>query len=308
VGADTSEAARQVTQQLEDAAPFDVTAGTEDAELDALRSGDRAVVLVFSPGSSPQQTRADIYWDEANPQQGQLALNAVQQFLQQVNADLAGGVRPIEINVQAVTSSELRYIDYFVPGIVAMSVMQSGMIGLASAFVTYRERGILRRIKATPFPLWQFITARLASQLVIAVVQAAILMLIGRVVFDLRISGNLLSVLVMVTLGALAFLALGFAIAAFARNQEAADSLANALSFPMMFLGGVFFPVDAAPEWVQVVTRVIPLRYFADALRDLMVRGDPLTGEWVPMLVLLGTGAAGFALALRFFRWESART
>jgi ABC-2 type transport system permease protein len=181
------------------------------------------------------------------------------------------------------------------------------MIGLASAFVTYRERGILRRVRATPFPLSSFILARILSQLVVAVAQAVVLITAGVLIANLTINGNLLYVMIMVTLGSLAFLSLGFVVAAFARNQETADSLANAFTFPMLFLGGVFFPVDSAPDWLQPIMRLIPLRYLADGLRNLMIRDATLPDEWLNVVVMLATAVVGFALALRFFRWESSK-
>jgi ABC-2 type transport system permease protein len=304
VGADTSEATQQIVQQMQDSDAFSVKTGTKDAELEALQDGRRSVVIVFSEGSNGQ-VQADVYWDQTDPQQGAIALNAVRQFLSEANASISGGVPAIDVNVQAVESNSLRYIDFLVPGILAMSLMNSGMIGLASAFVTYRERGILRRIKATPFPLSSFIGARISSQLVISVAQAIILIGAGKLLFDLQITGRLIDVFIMVILGSLAFLSLGFVIAAFAKNQEAADSIANAVTFPMLFLSGVFFPVDSAPEWLQPIMKLMPLRYLADGLRDLMVRGASLADVWVDVLVMILTGVIGFLLAMRFFRWDS---
>ena len=86
-------------------------------------------------------------------------------------------------------------------------------------------------------------------------------------------------------LGSLAFISLGFVISSFAKNQEAADALANANSFPMLFLAGVFFPVDSAPDWLQPIMRLIPLRYLADGLRNLMIRDATLPGEWLNVVV-----------------------
>ena len=304
VGADTSPTAQRVTDEMRQTTGYKVKTGVQDSELRALNDGRRTVVVVFAPGANGQ-TKANIYWDQKNQQQGQVALNAVQQFLSEANANLSGGTPSIAVNVQAVTSTSLDYIDFLVPGILAMSLMNSGMIGLASAFVTYRERGILRRIKATPFPLSQFIGARILSQLVVAVAQSCILILLAKLLFGLSITGNIASVLVMVILGSLAFLSLGFVIAAFARNQETADSLANAVSFPMLFLSGVFFPVDSAPTVLQPIMKIMPLRYLADGLRNLMVRGDSLAHVWLSIVVMLATAAIGFLLATRFFRWES---
>ena len=305
VGEDTSPMSQQVTSAMRDADGFNVSTGSQESELAKLDDGDRSVVVVFSPGTSGSELDARLFWDESDPQLGQVALGAVSQFLSDVNTEMTDGPPLIAVETEAVESSEIEYMDFLIPGILAMSLMNSGMIGLASAFVTYRERGILRRIKATPFPLSSFILARILSQLVVSVAQAVILIAAGLLIADLTINGNLLYVFVMVTLGSLAFLSLGFVVAAFARNQETADSLANAFTFPMLFLGGVFFPVDSAPDWLQPIMRLIPLRYLADGLRNLMIHNASLADEWLNALVMLATAVVGFALALRFFRWES---
>lgn len=305
VGADLSQISEAVVVELETSEVFEVTHGQAADELRALDAGDRAVVIIFSEGSTPGQITAELYYDQSDPQRGEVALLAVQQMLNEVSLQAIGDDAPIAVSVQAVEANTLRYIDYLVPGILAMSIMNSGVIGLATAFVSYREKGILRRIKATPFPLSSFITARIISQVTIIIVQALILMLLGIVMFDLRIDGSLINVVIMVAVGAVAFLSIGFVISAFARNGEVAASLSNAVTFPMLFLSGVFFPVDDAPGWLQPITRLMPLRYLADGLRDLMVRGGALSDQWLNILILLTTCAVAVFFSTRFFRWES---
>ncbi|CAN5153582.1 ABC transporter permease [soil metagenome] len=305
-GESTTSIARQVTSDLGNSSAFDVSLGSRESQLEALNEGERSVVVIFSEGATAQLAEAEVYYDQTDPQQAQIALSAVQQFLNQVNVESLGEQRPVTVSVQGVESQGLRYIDYLVPGILAMSIMNSGMIGLTTAFVSYREKGILRRIKATPFPLSSFIFARIVSQVVIAVFQAMVLILLGMLLFDLQIDGSLFNVVIMVTVGSLAFLSLGFMISSFARNQEAAASLGNALSFPMLFLSGVFFPVDNAPAWLQPITKLIPLTYLADGLRNVMVRGENLPAEWLNIGVLLLTCVIGLVLSVRYFRWESA--
>ncbi|HEX2281924.1 MAG TPA: ABC transporter permease [Thermomicrobiales bacterium] len=305
VGADTTPISQQVADELSASEAFDVETGSRESELQELEDGERSVVVIFSEGASPELAEAEIFYDQTDPQQAQIALSAVQQFLNQVNVEALGEQRPVTVSIEGIDAENLRYIDYLVPGILAMSLMNSGMIGLATAFVSYREKGILRRVKATPFPLSSFIIARIISQVVVAVIQAMVLILLGMLLFDLKIDGSLLNVVVMVTIGAVAFLSLGFVISSFARNSEAAASLSNAFSFPMLFLSGVFFPVDDAPAWLQPITKIIPLTYLADGLRAVMVRGSSLPAEWLNIVVLLLTCVVGLVLSLRFFRWES---
>ena len=276
--------------------------GTQQEELDELKDGDRDIVLIFQdqPADSGQPA-VQISYDETEGPNADVAINVVRQIL----LGVAQGESPVAITQQPVTTTDISFIDFLVPGILAMALMNSGVIGLSTAFTTYRERGILRRIKVTPFPLPNFILARILTQLVVAVAQSVILVGLARVVFGLHLRGNILLILLAIILGALAFLAIGFAISGFARNTETAASYANLITFPMLFLSGVFFDVDAAPEWLQPVTRILPLRFLVDALREPMTRGNGLSAIWVDLVVLFATFVVAMVVAVRFFRWDA---
>ena len=172
---------------------------------------------------------------------------------------MAGGPPPLPIEERPVTAQDVSFMDVFVPGILAMSLMNSGVIGLATAFVTYRERGILRRIRVTPFPLTSFILARVISQLLLAAMQAVILIGMAWAFFGLHLRGNPLVLLLAIAAGAMAFLAIGFAISGIAPNTETAASYANLVTFPMLFLSGIFFSMENAPAWLRPITKVLPL-------------------------------------------------
>jgi ABC-2 type transport system permease protein len=186
-----------------------------------------------------------------------------------------------------------------------MSLMNAGVIGTSTIFVSYRERGMLRRLRMTPFPLSSFIVARIVSQLIIAVAQTLILVGMARLLFGLDIRGNPLLILGVLVLGALAFLAIGFAISGIANNVETAAAYANLVTFPMLFLSGVFFSIDVAPAWLQPVTRALPLSYLVDALREPMTRSRGLDAIWIDLLVLVATFAVGMFVAVRLFRWDA---
>jgi ABC-2 type transport system permease protein len=279
---------------------FDVSTGNADAELEALEDGDRDIVLVFdeaSVGASPPIT---LYYDNTSGPNAQVAIGAVRQVLAAL-----GDASDLQITEQSISTNPISFIDFFVPGILAMSLMNSGVIGLSTAFVIYRERGILRRIKVTPFPLGSFILARVVSQLVIAVAQSIILAGLAMLIFGMEIRGNLRLILLVILVGALAFLAIGFAISGISRNAETAASYANLVTFPMLFLSGVFFSIDSAPAWLRPITRVLPLTYLVDALREPMTRGRGLGAIWLDLVVLLGTFVVAMAFAIRFFRWDA---
>ena len=292
-----------VAQTLEDSEVFSVTTDENtQQELDELKDGNRDVVLVFgdepSGGGFPT---VQLYYDEAAGPNAQISINAISQVLNSV----AQGPSPVTIEAQPVETLDISYMDFLLPGILAMSIMNSGVIGLSTSFVTFRERGILRRIKITPFPLSSFVTARVISQLIIAVPQALILYLISHFLFGVDIQGSILLVIVSIFIGSLAFLAIGFAVSSIAPNVETAASYSNLITFPMLFLSGVFFDVDSAPGWLAPITKVLPLRYLVDALREVMTRGKGLDAIWMDWVILAATALIGVLIAVRFFRWEA---
>ncbi len=292
-----------VAQAMQNSDIFHVSSDeTVDQQLAQLKDGDRDVVLVFGdePAGGGFPT-VQLYYDEAAGPNAHVSVSAIQQLLNSV----AQGPSPVTIEAQPVQTLNISYMDFLLPGIIAMSIMNSGVIGLSTTFVTFRERGILRRIKVTPFPLPSFITARVISQLIVAVPQALILYLIAHLLFGVDIQGNILLVLLSIFIGSLAFLAMGFAVSSIAPNVETAASYSNLITFPMLFFAGVFFSVDQAPAWLQPIMKVLPLRYLVDALREVMMRGKGLSAIWMDWVILGLTMLISVLIAVRFFRWDS---
>jgi ABC-2 type transport system permease protein len=290
-----------VVAALQENPVFVVSLGAEAAELAALEDGDRGVVAVFGEDGASDLPPVTLYYNEmAGPTSG-VALSAVRQTL----IDVAGGPPPLAIETRPVSGQEVSFMDVFAPGILAMSLMNSGVIGLATAFVTYRERGILRRIRVTPFPLASFILARILSQLLIAGLQAVVLIGMAWAFFGLHLRGDPLALLLAIVAGALAFLAIGFAISGIAPNAETAASYANLVTFPMLFLSGIFFSMEAAPAWLRPITALLPLSYLVNALREPMTLGNGLGAIWTDLLALLITFVIAMAIAIRFFRWDT---
>lgn len=293
----------EVVNELESSSVFSVSVNAEeDEELRQLEDGERDVVLAFGePSSADSIPDVTMYYDESQGPNAEVSVAAVNQVL--VTA-FQGGVE-LPIDVVSVSGLDTSFMDFLLPGILAMSIMNSGVIGLSTSFVSYRERGILRRIKVTPFPLPSFVSSRIVSQLIVSIPQALILTTIAWALFDLTIRGNPLLILFVILAGSLAFLAIGFAISSIAPNVETAASYSNLITFPMLFLSGVFFPVDSGPSWVEPITRVMPLSYLVDALREPMMRGQGISEIWSDLLILLATFVIGLAIAVRYFRWDS---
>ncbi len=171
--------------------------------------------------------------------------------------------------------------------------------------VNWRKQGILRRLKLTPMPLWEFLVARIAASLVLATLQlVVVLSCSASAVFGVEISTTAWAAVPIALAGTLCFLAMGFTIGSMVAEPETADAVTNVITNPMMFLSGTFFPVSAMPDFVQTIAKVLPLYYLANGLRDTIVRDQGFMSVLPEFGVLLAVTAVLAALSLRTFRWE----
>ena len=182
--------------------------------------------------------------------------------------------------------------------------MISAVIGLSTVLVAWRKRGVLRRLKLTPMPLWEFLVSRIAASLTLAVLQLGVLIVFGRVAFGIHISGTAWAAIPIALAGALCFLVMGFTVGSLVSEPETADAVTNVITNPMMFLSGTFFPVSAMPDVVQSIAHVLPLYYMANGLRDTIVRDQGLVHVLPDLGVLLAVTCVLAVVSLRTFRWE----
>jgi ABC-2 type transport system permease protein len=273
-------------------------ATAQDA-LAAVKDGKDVGAVVVEGG------KVTLYYSNTYPSQAATLRGIVQGTADAIN--LAASDQPPVVTVEAkpVESSSLKYIDFLVPGLLAMALAQSAVFAIAGTLVAYRELGIFRRLKVTPLPLKEFAFARLVAMLALALAQTVVLLGVGRLMFGIHLGLNFAALVPLVVLGSLSFIAIGLFVGAVAKTQETAAALANVITLPMVFLAGVFFPLTQAPGWLQTVSRFLPLTYLADGLRNVAIRGDSFGSTLPALAVLGGVTVAISALALRLFRWDS---
>lgn len=299
-----TEASRTLVSSIEGVESFEVTTGDRDETLGALEDGEHEMVLVIPSGWGENRTYPALTaYAATNAQQdaqiGALILDSIVLRFFAGSTDLPESM----VTVEQVAVRDLGYIDFLVPGIVGMTVMQLGLFGVAFGFVQLKRTGALRRLFATPTSPAYFLGAQVASRLIIAFVQVVILFGIG-ILFGLQMFGDYASLAVIVLLGSVIFLAVGFSIAGWAKNEDQAAPVANLISLPMMFLSGVFFPRDAMPDFLASITQYMPLTYVNEALRAVVNEGASLASLG-PQLLGMGIWTViTFLLAVRLFRWE----
>ena len=285
-----------------------------------MQHGDVSAVIVIPKGLADRfeqdsPVAIQLYTDPTKTQATQVVQGPSRQIANRHEPPAGRRLRDREVEQQTLQSTNISNAAYLVPSILAMALMQLGVFA-AIPLVQQREKGILKRMGATPLPRWKLVGSNILLRLMVAIVDAVVILGIGLMFFNVQIVGNVLAMAGLVLLGAGAFLALGFMLASFLKTEEQATGVVQVVQMPMMFLSGIFFSFDFMPDFLQTVGRAMPLTYLADALRQVMVngtqvaplgrgRGDPhrlaggLPGRRRPHLPLgvagLSLGRVGFA-------------
>jgi ABC-type multidrug transport system permease subunit len=209
------------------------------------------------------------------------------------------------VTTTAVTSSEpgSRYIDFLIPGLLGMNLMNSGLWGIGFALVDMRQRKLLKRFVGTPMRRGDFLLAIMTSRLILMVIEIGLLLLFGVIFFHMRILGSIFSIALLGALGSLTFGGVGLLTASRAQKIESISGLINLVMMPMWIFSGVFFSYERFPAVIHPLIKALPLTALNDALRASILEGTPLLQQWPRLLVLTLWGGISFVLALKWFRW-----
>jgi ABC-type multidrug transport system permease subunit len=270
---------------------FDVL--DEREALDRFRLG--AYELVITGTDSGVRYR----YDPARPESVQartVADNALQ--------NAAGRKDPLETTATASSEPGARYIDFLIPGLLGMNLMNSGMWGIGFALVEMRQRKLLKRFVATPMRRMDFLLALTSSRLVLMLIELALLLGFGALVFHMRVEGALLSIVLLSAIGAISFGGIGLLTASRAQKIESVSGLINLVMMPMWIFSGVFFSYERFPAVIQPLIRLLPLTALNDSLRAIILQGASLASQTAELSVLIVWGAVSFFLALKWFRWS----
>ena len=266
-----------------------------DVALNAFHVGKYDLVIESNPDAS-----YTYYYDPARPE-SVLSRAEIDAALQSA----AGRKDALTTSAQSSSEPGSRYIDFLIPGLLGMNLMNSGMWGVGFALVELRQRKLLKRFVATPMRRSDFLLALTSSRLVLMVIEVGLLLGFGVLVFHMRVQGwrSMLSVLLLASLGAITFGGVGLLTACRAQKIESVSGLINLVMMPMWIFSGVFFSYDKFPAMAHPFIKALPLTALNDALRATIIEGATLSSQSGRLLVLAVWGGVSFVLALRWFRW-----
>ncbi|WP_028975199.1 ABC transporter permease [Spirochaeta cellobiosiphila] len=205
---------------------------------------------------------------------------------------------------EQVAGKAVRYVDWLVPGIIAMSMLFSCLYGVGFVIVRYRKNGVLKRLKASPINPFTFVSAQMASRFIIVFLTSVFVFAGTNLFLHFSVVGSYLWLVVVLSLGILCMISMGLIFAARIKNEELAGGLINLVTFPMMIFSGVFFSLEGTPVFIQKAAQFFPLTHFLTATRAVMIDGAGFYQIWPQLLILSIMTLVFLGISSLFFRWE----
>jgi len=205
---------------------------------------------------------------------------------------------------EIVAGDEIRYVDWLVSGLLAMNMMFSALFGVGYTIVRYRKNGVLKRLKATPLGSFEFLLAQVVSRLILLVVFTSTVYVGCNLLVHVRMQGSYLDLAAVLVAGSMCLIALGLLVASRVKSEEFAGGLLNLISWPMMFLSGVWFSLEGAHPVVRKAAMAFPLTHVIDAARAIMTEGATLAQVAPNLGALLGMTLIFLAVGAWLFKWE----
>lgn len=198
----------------------------------------------------------------------------------------------------------MRSVDFLMPGIVVMGVMVTGIMRTSLGFVQEREKGIYRRLALTPLKRQTLIASHLLQHYLVILVQTLLLVAVGVFAFKVQISGNMLLFWLVLTVGSICFMSIGFVLTGFIKTARSATPINQMTYFIMMFLGGVFFPNNMLPGFLEPIANALPSAQMSDALRQILYHSAGIGDIWTNLVIMAGWSLVCYLISLKVFRWE----
>ncbi|PIE82691.1 MAG: ABC transporter permease [Candidatus Contendobacter odensis] len=205
---------------------------------------------------------------------------------------------------EIISGRIIRYVDWVLPGVLAMNTMFSCLFGVGHVIVRYRKTGTLRRLKVTPLTPLEFLAAQIASRLWLVIATAVLVFVSTDQIINFHMHGAYLDLLIVLATGSISLISLSLIVAARVKSEEVATGLLNFISWPMTFLSGVWFSLEGVNPFLQKCAQLAPLTHMIDAARAIMIDGAGLADVSGHLLALAIMSAIFMAIGVRLFRWE----
>lgn len=263
----------------------------EEAKL----SMKRGKITLYMEESS-KNTKSYKYYFDSNNNESYLTYLLLDRML--------GGLKNTKSQVIQLSNKGDRYIDFLIPGLLALGIMNSCLWGTAWSLMDMRSKKLLRRIISTPLRKPVFLFSHFLARSVLSSIEYLILILFSYFVFNVEVQGSIIGLLILFLCGNFAFSGIAIFASSRATNSQIANGVINAISFPMMLLSGIFFSYHNFPDWATSIIRFFPLTLLADSIRAVFIEGANLISIALPSLILVCIGFVFFGIGLKIYKWD----
>ena len=286
-----------------------------------LVEGELKGIVVFPEGfssaiASNMPATVEVTVDETNPTIASIVQSEIAGVFNIINSEMSarninaldGGrvdsaflMQPVSIINEPLISSAASSFQFLAPGFVALTVVTGSLVGVATSISKEKEQGTMDGLLVAPVSKISIIAGKVIAQTVRGMIQGFITLGLTILVFNVKIYGNPIVMVIVMFLGTASFVGVGIVLSAVAPDQETANVMASLLQFPMMFLCGIMFPIEQLPTWMQLIGKALPLYYAADALRKVVILNASMNLIMPDMIILMVYAAATMLLALPLF-------
>jgi ABC-2 type transport system permease protein len=306
VDQDATHASQSLLDAFSSVENLHIGSGALQDEMQRFEDGQLGAVVIIPPGFEEALTTGhssiNVRFDSSDPIRASYAQTSVAGVVDAFNRQSGIPGNGVIVDSTGQDTRRVRFIDFLTPGMVGMTIMWTNLV-VGQLLITWREQGILRRLGTTPLRPSTLIASQAVSFASVSLVQSAIVLSMGALLFGVKIEGSLLYLSITISLGIAAMLAIGYTIASLAKTTSSAHAIGQLIAFPMMFLGGSYFPMDP-PSFLGPVVDAIPLTHLNDALREIVNYGGGTGDIGLHWLALLAWAAAGFITSSLLFRWQ----
>ena len=218
-----------------------------------------------------------------------------------MNVEKQGVEQPIVLIQEQISSNDISFIEYFVPGVVGIAIMSTGIFGTIGTNTKYRKNGVIKKLATTPLSKFEWIIGLVLYHMLIGIISTSVILIVAVLVFNINMILNPVIIILIIS-GALTFPGVGMIISTVVREEEEADAAGNVVTFPMLFLSGTFFPLETMPTFIQAFARILPLTYLNNGLREIMVYGNYQAALWNCSIVFV-IGIIAIAISMKVTKW-----
>ena len=273
-----------------------------DAQLH--NRGQRLLVVPAGFASelgTTKKANISLYFDQSD-QASQSLKGIVFAATNSYAANLSNSTTSIDIQQQNLVTRNIRYIDFFIPGVIGMTLLTTGVFGAVNTNGRYRELKIIKKLATTPLSKIEWILGMVGYQMILATISLVVILFFGYAIFGVTATIDIYTVGLVVA-AALLFPGIGMVLANFVKEAESADAAANAITFPMMFLAGTFWPRETLPDIMKIIANFMPLTYVNDGLRDALIYAEPAQALTIT-IIALGLASVFIVLGSMLMNWK----